>query len=65
MHDVLEDIEVIGFRGFDDAVEDSAGIGAVCNLTEQPVFAADEEGLYCPFTAVVVYAQLSILCIAL
>jgi hypothetical protein len=54
VHDILEDVEVVGLRCFDDAIEDGAGIGTGCGLAEQPVFSAYNERFNGSLSAVVV-----------
>lgn len=53
-HHILEHIEVVGFCGFDDAVEDGAGIGAGSGLAEQPVFSAYHERFNRALSAIVI-----------
>lgn len=65
IHYVLEHIEVIGFRRFNDAVKVGAGIGTVSCLTEQPIFAANHEGFYRALCSVMVYVQLYVQTVAL
>ena len=62
-HDILEHNEVVVFGGFDDAVDDSTGVGADSGLAEQPVFPADEERFDCSFRAVVVDGEVTIECV--
>ena len=54
VHDILEDVEVIDFRRFDNTVENGAGIGTGGGLAEQPVFSADDERFNGSLCAVIV-----------
>tara|TARA_A200000159_G_scaffold3281_1_gene3371 strand:- start:735 stop:989 length:255 start_codon:yes stop_codon:yes gene_type:complete len=65
IHYIFEHIEVVGFGGFDDAVEDGACIGSGCGLAEQPVFSAYDERLDCSLCTVVIDTGLSSSCLDL
>ena len=63
VHDILEDVEVVGLRCFDDAIEDGAGIGTGGGLAEQPVFPADDERFDGSFCADIVDGEMTIECV--
>ena len=47
----------VGFCGFDDAVEDGAGIGAGSGLAKQPVFSAYQERFNRVLSAIIIDIQ--------
>mgnify|MGYP007057196069 CR=1 FL=1 len=53
-HQVVNRLEVVRFRGFDQAVEHRTGIGTTMGVGEQPSFAAYHERFDGPFGSVVV-----------
>ena len=52
--------EAIGFGGFDNAVEDGAGLRASGGVAKQPVLPPNNEGFYCSFCTVVVDVESAI-----
>ena len=63
-HHILEHIRVVGFGGFDDAVEHCAGIRTVRSLAEQPVLPADDERFYRALCRVIVTGEVTIECLS-
>ncbi|CAI4149283.1 hypothetical protein ALT1644_100132 [Alteromonas macleodii] len=56
-HHILEYVQVVGFSRFDDAVENSAGVGARGRLAKQPVFSTYDERLYPALSAIIIDTQ--------